>query len=76
MVSFDWLIKRFIPFAFLRRHLERTRIALDIERNMSIAERKLPRNKYWVVVQGERYLQVEQVNNELFNVKEDETDED
>lgn len=43
---------------------------------MSIAERKLPRNKYWVVVQGERYLQVEQVNNELFNVKEEDTEED
>ena len=60
----------------LRRHLERTRIALDIEKNMSIEERKLSANKYWVTVKGERYLQVEQVNNELFNVKKEETDED
>ncbi|CAF3781223.1 unnamed protein product [Adineta steineri] len=56
-------------------HLERARIALDVESSMSTSERKLKAHKYWVEVQGERYLQVEQVNNELFKSKDEEEDE-
>jgi hypothetical protein len=65
-----------IFFVLIRRHLERARIALDIENGISTAERKLKKNKYWVDVQKERYLQVEQVNNNLFYSKNEETDDD
>lgn len=43
---------------------------------MATATRKLAVNKYWVNVQGQRYLQVEQVNNELFRNKTEESDSD
>lgn len=43
---------------------------------MATATRQLTANKYWVNVQGHRYLQVEQVNNELFYSKTDESDSD
>jgi hypothetical protein len=43
---------------------------------MSKSERKAQRNKYWVDVKGERYLQVEEVNNELFRSKDKESDSD
>ena len=36
---------------------------------MSISERKLLINKYWVDVYGKRYLQVEEVKNDLFHQK-------
>ena len=62
--------------SFIYRHLERARIALDVEKNMATATRKLKVNKYWVNVQGHRYLQVEQVNNDLFHSKTDESDGD
>jgi hypothetical protein len=65
-----------IFFVLIHRHLERARIALDIENGISTAERKLKKNKYWVDVQKERYLQVEQVNNNLFYSKNEETDDD
>ncbi len=58
------------------RHLERARIALDVENGMATSERKLAVNKYWVDVQGERYLQVEQVNNDLFHTNTADSDED
>jgi len=58
------------------RHLERARIALDVENGMGTSERKLAVNKYWVDVQGERYLQVEQVNNDLFHTNTADSDED
>jgi len=59
-------------FVFLlNRHLERARIALDVESGMLTFVRKSKVNKYWVDVQGERYLQVEQVNNDLFYSKDD-----
>jgi hypothetical protein len=60
----------------LNRHLERARIALDVETGMLTFQRKSKVNKYWVDVQGERYLQVEQVNNDLFYSKDDEDDDD
>ena len=62
-------------FLLIFRHLERTRIALDIEQNMSKSERKLKRNKYWVDVRGERFLQVEQIDNELFKQKDLESED-
>ncbi len=62
-------------FSFYR-HLERARIALDIENGMTPSQRKKKINKYWVDVQGERYLQVEQVNNNLFYTKDEDEDND
>ncbi|CAF1052768.1 unnamed protein product [Rotaria sordida] len=57
-------------------HLERARIALDVERGISKSKRHLQINKYWIDVKGERYLQVEQVNNELFSSIDDKTKDD
>ena len=33
---------------------------------MSTAERKLDVNRYWTVLNGERYLQVDEVNENYF----------
>ncbi len=68
----------FAVFFFLlgNRHLERARIALDVENGMKTCQRKSQVNKYWVDVQGERYLQVEQVNNDLFYTKNDDDPEE
>lgn len=55
----------------LVRHLERARIALDIESGISSYKRKSTRNKYWVDVKGERYLQVEVVEDDLARFKDD-----
>lgn len=63
-------------FCFYKRHLERARIALDIEHSLSKAKRQLQRNKYWVNVQGERYLQVEEVSNDISALKDEEINED
>ncbi|CAF4180884.1 unnamed protein product [Rotaria magnacalcarata] len=52
-------------------HLERARIALEIENGMSSSERKSEVNKYWVDIQGERYLQVEEVTYPLGYLKDD-----
>ncbi|CAF4142511.1 unnamed protein product [Rotaria sp. Silwood2] len=57
-------------------HLERARIALDLENGISMSKRHLNSNKYWVDVQGERYLQVEQVHDDHFYPKNDEIDDD
>ncbi|CAF4952987.1 unnamed protein product, partial [Rotaria sp. Silwood1] len=57
-------------------HLERARIALNIESRMSTSKRQLNINKYWVDVQGERYLQVEQVNDALGYPIGDEANDD
>ncbi|CAF3990054.1 unnamed protein product, partial [Rotaria sp. Silwood1] len=57
-------------------HLERARIALDLENGISKSKRDLNFNKYWVDIQGERYLQVEQVNNDLNCPIDDETNDD
>lgn len=43
---------------------------------MPTRQRRLSVNKYWVDVHGERYLQVEQVNNELFHTKDEQSDDD
>ncbi|CAF3087395.1 unnamed protein product [Rotaria sp. Silwood2] len=47
-------------------HLERARIVFAIESEMDNEQRILPRNKYWTNVDGERYLQVEEVNEKDF----------
>ncbi|CAF3001819.1 unnamed protein product [Rotaria socialis] len=64
-------------------HLERARIVFAIENEMESAERNLARNKYWTNVDGERYLQVEEVNEKDFlaanseeNVDTNDTKED
>ena len=41
---------------------------------MSTADRDLPTNKYWTNIDGERYLQVEEVDEQWF-AEEDENDE-
>ena len=74
MVCF--IIDRYIRVGSVFRHLERARIALDVENGMITRSRKSVINKYWVDVQGERYLQVEQVNNELFRAKSADSDEE
>ncbi|CAF4306502.1 unnamed protein product [Rotaria sordida] len=48
-------------------HLERTRIVLDIESGTSVSKRQSSINKYWVDIQGECYLQVEQMDNDVFH---------
>ncbi|CAF0946381.1 unnamed protein product, partial [Didymodactylos carnosus] len=47
-------------------HLERARIVYAIENEMSTEARNLETNKYWTNVEGERYLQVEEVDDEHF----------
>ena len=41
---------------------------------MSESQRKLTINKYWVDIHGERYLQVEGVDNVLSDYKDEESD--
>ncbi|CAF1036236.1 unnamed protein product [Rotaria magnacalcarata] len=47
-------------------HLERARIVFAIENEMSGEERNLDTNKYWTNIDGERYLQVEEVDDASF----------
>lgn len=42
--------------------LERARMILTAEQNMSVEQRQSPKNAYWVVVKNARYLQVQEVN--------------
>jgi len=42
---------------------------------MSTDERNLPTNKYWTNIDGERYLQVEEVDDKVFVGEEDDGDE-
>ena len=51
---------------FVHRHLERARIVFAIENEMTTEERTLPSHKYWTNVDGERYLQVEEVDEKSF----------
>ncbi len=51
--------------------MERARIVFAIESEMSTDERNLPTNKYWTNVDGERYLQVEEVDAECFRDGDD-----
>ena len=57
---------------FKYRHLERARIVSAIENEMSNEERKLEKNKYWTNVDGQRYLQVEEIDKNCFkDIKDD-----
>jgi hypothetical protein len=58
------------------RHLERARIVFAIENEMSNDERNLPTNKYWTNIDGERYLQVEEVDEKAFRDEDDGDDDD
>jgi len=60
-----------IFFIYINRHLERARIVFAIENEMSTKERNLPTNKYWTNIDGERYLQVEEVDDKGFVGEED-----
>ncbi|CAF1156051.1 unnamed protein product [Adineta steineri] len=56
-------------------HLERARIIFAIENEMSIDERILDKNKYWTNVDGQRYLQIEEIDKDCFrDINNDETD--
>ena len=59
---------------FINRHLERARIVFAIENEMSTEERNLSTNKYWTNVDDERYLQVEEVDDQCFRDGDDEDD--
>ncbi len=55
--------------------MERARIVFAIESEMSTEERKLEANKYWTNVDGERYLQVEEVDKDYFrDINDDDKD--
>lgn len=60
----------------LYRHLERARIVFAIENEMSTEERDSPTNKYWTNIDDERYLQVEEVDEQAFLSEDDDDDED
>ncbi len=47
-------------------HLERARIILEIEFEMSDKERKMTRNKYWTEVNGRRFMQIKQIDQSHF----------
>lgn len=55
--------------------MERARIVFAIENEMSTEERDLPTNKYWTNIDDERYLQVEEVDEQAF-LSEDEDEDD
>ncbi|CAF1277507.1 unnamed protein product [Adineta steineri] len=57
-------------------HLERARIVFAIENEMTTEERNLPSNKYWTNVDGERYLQVEEIDEAYIRDDEDEDNSD
>lgn len=56
--------------------MERARIVFAIESEMSTDERNLSTNKYWTNVDGERYLQVEEVDDDCFRDADEEKDAD
>lgn len=64
------------PSGLFSRHLERARIVFAIENEMSTEERNLATNKYWTNVDDERYLQVEEVDDQCFRDTEDEAEEE
>jgi hypothetical protein len=72
----EW-IDGFDDFTFQsRRHLERARIVFAIENEMSTEDRDKPANKYWTNIDGERYLQVEEVDEKAFLDSEEDGDGD
>lgn len=63
-------------FGYFFRHLERARIVFAIENEMSTEERNFPTNKYWTNVDDERYLQVEEVDDQCFRDADDQDEEE
>ncbi|CAF1345973.1 unnamed protein product [Rotaria sordida] len=58
-------------------HLERARIALQIQNSMPISKRLSSFKKYWVNIGDERCMQVEEkVNNKQFQTTDDEANND
>jgi len=57
-------------------HLERARIIFAIENEMSATERNLKENRYWTMVDNERYLQAQEVNSDHFRTKKTESKKD
>ncbi len=43
---------------------------------MSTEERNLTTNKYWTIIDDERYLQVEEVDNDYFRGGDDDDDDE
>lgn len=56
--------------------MERARIVFAIENEMSTEERNFPTNKYWTNVDDERYLQVEEVDDQCFRDADDQDEEE
>jgi hypothetical protein len=76
-IDFSFYLKILIYFSFNKyRHLERARIVFAIESEMSTDERNLPTNKYWTIIDNERYLQVEEVDDKYFRDGDDDDDDD
>jgi hypothetical protein len=46
-----------------------------IEKQMSKKQRNMELNRYWTVINGERYLQVEVVDNNCFRDKDNNLDQ-
>src|SRR5689334_3407355 len=55
--------------AEMQWHLERARIIFAIENEMTSGERSSVENKYWTLVNGERFLQVLEVNPDHFKAE-------
>ncbi len=73
-IWFVQLIYFSLGFIYFNRHLERARVVFAIENEMSTEERNLDANKYWTNVDGERYLQVEEVDKDYFRDINDDRD--
>jgi len=57
---------RIIEDADKKWHLERARVVTSIENEMTASERDANLNKYWTVVDKQRYLQVQEVDEKHF----------
>jgi len=55
--------------------LERARIIFAVENEMSPEERKEPRNSYFFTMDGKRYMQINEVQEDHFAIKEDKEEE-
>jgi len=66
---------RIIDDADKKWRLERARAVCSIEAELSPEERDQSINKYWTVVDDQRYLQVQEVNDDHFKENEDKADD-
>jgi len=63
--------------ADIQWHLEWARIILSLENEMTEAERKLKKNKYWTEIDGKRHLMIQEVDEDYFlSGEEDEEPKD